>query len=153
MNKQLTIELVPKTAWFSNVRSMVSKKDWDTIRKKIYEQANNKCQICGCMGTRHPVECHEIWEYDDKEHIQKLKGMIALCPACHEVKHIGLANVRGRGEIAQAHLAKINKWKSKQTSDYIDEQFSKWKERSTFKWKIDLTWLEDRKIKYKDDRK
>ena len=153
MNKLLTIELVPRTAWFSNVRSMVSKKDWDTIRKETYEQANNKCEICGGVGTRHPVECHEIWEYDDKKHIQKLNGMIALCPECHEVKHIGLAGKHGRGEIAQVHLAKINRWTMIQTSDYINGQVSKWKQRSTFMWKIDLSWLEDRNIDYKNDRK
>ena len=36
---KLTIELVPRTAWFSNVRSMVSREDWDVLRKECYAQA------------------------------------------------------------------------------------------------------------------
>ena len=28
---KLTIELVPSTAWYSNVRSNVSKEEWDKI--------------------------------------------------------------------------------------------------------------------------
>lgn len=153
MNKQLTIELVPKTAWFSNVRKMVSNRDWDIIRKETYKQANNRCQICGGVGTQHPVECHEIFAYDDKQHIQTLKGMIALCPDCHLVKHIGLAISRGKGKIAAEHLSKVNNWPKKKTLVYIEDQRLKWEERSSFKWKIDLTWLEVRNIKYKDDRK
>ena len=77
---KLTIELVPSTSWFNNVRSQVSAQEWDIIRHIVYAKANNICEICGGKGNKHAVECHEIWEYDDKEHIQKLIGMIALCP-------------------------------------------------------------------------
>ena len=73
----LTIELIPKTCWFSSVRTTVKKKEWDKIRFISYEVANNKCQICGDIGKnqgyKHNVECHEIWEYDDLNKIQKLK--------------------------------------------------------------------------------
>ncbi len=153
MKKQLTIELVPKTAWFSNVRSMVSKKDWDKLRKEAYKQADYKCEICDGTGNRHPVECHEIWKYDDKNYVQKLMGMIALCPSCHEVKHIGFANTQGRGEVAEQHIAKVNRWTKAKTDKYVKEQFIKWRERSSFDWTIDLTWLEERDIEYKNDRK
>lgn len=150
--KQLTIELVPKTAWFSNIRSMVSRKDWDVLRKEAYKKANHKCEICGEIGKKHPVECHEIWQYDDENHTQKLIKLIALCPACHEVKHIGFANTRDRGEIAEEHLSKVNGWSEQETSTYVQEQFVIWRKRSCFEWKIDLTWLEKKGIKYKKDR-
>jgi hypothetical protein len=26
------------------------------------------------------MECHEIWEYNDEDKIQKLIGLISLCP-------------------------------------------------------------------------
>lgn len=39
-----------------------------------------------------PVECHEVWDYDDDRKIQRLERRVALCPACHEVKHAGLAS-------------------------------------------------------------
>ena len=68
---KLTIELVPKTCWFSNVRDHVSVAQWDTIRKQVYVKANYFCQICGSRGTKWPVECHEVWDYDDKKHIHE----------------------------------------------------------------------------------
>ena len=150
---QLTIELVPRTAWFSNVRKMVSRKDWDILRKESYKKANYKCEICGGIGKRYPVECHEVWGYDDDKYVQKLLRLISLCPACHEVKHIGLASVRGRGEIAKKHLAKVNGWSRQETDKYVIEQFDIWRIRSSYTWKIDLTWLEKRNIEYKNDRK
>ncbi len=152
MQKQLTIELVPQTAWFSNVRSMVSKTDWDTLRKEAYKKANYKCEICCGVGSKHPVECHEIWQYENDNYIQKLMGLIALCPSCHEVKHIGLATVRGRQDIAKGHLAKINNWSHEQVNQYVDKQFEKWQQRSKYEWEIDLDWLGKKGIKYKSDR-
>ena len=89
--KLLTIELVPSTCWFSNVRDHVSKSIWDKLRKATYRQSNYRCEICGDRGSKHPVECHEIWHYDDDKYIQTLTGLTALCPDCHRVKHIGLA--------------------------------------------------------------
>jgi hypothetical protein len=97
---RLTIELVPRTCWFSNVRDQVPRGDWDRIRREVYERAGKRCEVCSGRGSRHPVECHEVWEYDETAHVQRLVRMIALCPACHEVKHIGLAGLKGRGEQA-----------------------------------------------------
>ena len=83
MNK-LIPELIPSNTWYNNVRSIVSKDEWDIIRRKSYKFANYKCQICGDSGInqgyKHPVECHEIWEFDDKNKIQYLIGFISLCP-------------------------------------------------------------------------
>ena len=149
---RLTIELVPKTTWFSNVRSMVSRQDWDFLRRNSYKKANYLCEVCGGVGNHHPVECHEIWQYDDNKHIQKLLGLISLCPLCHEVKHIGLANIRGRIDTVKRHLAKVNAWTEQETNDYVAEQFDVWMDRSLYEWKVDLTWLDEQSIKYKADR-
>ena len=58
---RLTIELVPQTCWFSNVRSEVSAADWDRLRKLTSNAAGGRCEVCGGRGPRWPVECHEIW--------------------------------------------------------------------------------------------
>lgn len=143
---RLTIELVPRTCWFSNVRSEVSQDDWDRLRFDVYTQARNRCEVCGGRGPRHPVECHEIWHYDDQHHIQQLLGLIALCPLCHSVKHYGLAAARGVEESAFNHLARVNKWGTEQAVWYISEQFTVWRERSEHNWHLDITWLEQRGI-------
>ena len=140
---KLTIELVPETCWFSNVRSNVSQKTWDLLRRHSYHQAGYRCQICGGKGARHPVECHEIWHYDDQGKHQKLMGLISLCPACHQVKHIGLATVRGKRQEATRHLAKVNGWSSEQAEEYINQAFDIWRERSQHQWTLDLSWLKE----------
>lgn len=136
----LTIELVPKTAWFKNLRSELPKEQWDKLRKECYRKANYVCECCGGKGNKWPVECHEIWAYDDKKKKQTLLGLIALCPSCHEVKHIGFASVRGRLDAATQHLANVNRWSFRKSKEYIDEAFKLWEKRSAYEWELDITW-------------
>ena len=138
---RLTIELVPQTCWFSNVRDQVSREDWDRIRKQVYRHSAQCCEVCGGRGSKHPVECHEVWEYDETVAVQRLVRMVALCPACHEVKHIGLADIKGRGEIAAAHLAEVNGWTAHVAAVYIDQAFDVWIERSDRTWSLDVSAL------------
>lgn len=138
---KLTIELVPATAWYTNVRSNVSREEWDRLRHLIYQHANHVCEICEGRGDKWPVECHEIWEYDDIDHIQKLTRLIALCPACHQVKHIGLAGIRGQQDTAIAHLARVNEWPLSKAKQYVAEQFKIWEERSKYDWSLDISAL------------
>jgi hypothetical protein len=146
MKPKLTIELVPSTCWLTNLRSELPKSQWDQLRKATYRKANYRCEVCGGKGDKHPVECHEIWHYDDANLVQSLKGLIALYPACHQVKHIGLAKLRGKGEEAANHLKKVNGWNERQTQQYILEAFKIWNERSKYQWQLDLTWLEQNGI-------
>ena len=150
---KLTIELVPSSSWLNNVRAIVSRKQWDILRNQVYDQAWNVCQICGGVGPKHPVECHEIWHYDDKKLIQKLEGMIALCPNCHMVKHIGLAQIQDKGERALKHLMKVNGLKKKEADKYIADAFMKWAERSRKTWKLDISSLERYGIDVKQIKK
>ncbi len=147
---KLTIELVPETCWFSNVRSEVSKKEWEHIRSIVASKAWNVCEICGGVGKQHPVECHEIWHYDDKKLIQKLEGMIALCPECHAVKHFGYAASQGDHKTALRHFMKINQLARKEAEDYIEQAFQKWHERSQKEWKLDISVLKDYGIEVKN---
>lgn len=144
---KLTIELVPKTCWYSNVRSNVTNSEWDIIRKKSYNIANNKCEICFDIGknqgVNHNVECHEIWQYDDINHIQKLIGLISLCPNCHKCKHPGLAQMKGEEEIVITQLMKVNKMARNEALNYINESFLIWDNRSKHNWTIDISYLEE----------
>lgn len=143
---KLTIELIPKTCHYSNVRTTVKPAEWDKIRFISYEAANHKCEICGDTGKNqgynHNVECHEIWYYNDKTHIQKLTGLISLCPKCHQVKHIGRAIAMGKADEAYNHLMVVNKWTPQQVEEHILGSFETHKERSKHEWELDITILE-----------
>jgi len=70
------------------------------------------------------------WEYDDKNHIVKLVGLIALYPACHEVKHIGLAEVRGNLVRATADFMKVNGMTLDQAKTAMTEAVDTFERRS-----------------------
>lgn len=153
---KLTIELVPQSSWTDNVRAVLTTAQWNALRKTVCDAAYNVCQICGGVGPKHPVECHEIWDYNDKTFIQKLTGMLSLCPACHQVKHMGFARVQGKGERAQKHLMKVNGLTKKATDKYIEGVFLIWKERSKKQWTLDLSILKQYGVdveKFKTDKK
>lgn len=140
---KLSVELVPKTCWYVNVRSNVPTRVWDKIRKRVYEQAGYVCEICGGKGKKHPVECHEVWSYDDIKHIQKLEKMIALCPACHNVKHLGRAKMTGQYHVALYHLMKVNNMSYEDVLVYARTVFEQWLLRSQHTWKLNLVDLKN----------
>lgn len=151
---KLEIELVPKTCWYSNLRKSITQKNWDIIRKQCYKDANYRCEICGSDGknqifqTRGSISgtlnCHEIWEYDDVNHIQKLKGFIALCNNCHMIKHLGFAGIKaGEGLLDYNklidHFLKINNTTLDVFKDHCTKVEEIFIERSKFKWTTDLS--------------
>ena len=120
---KLTVELIPSTCHFSNVRTTVTSTEWDKIRHISYAAADNKCEICKSngilQGYKHKVECHEIWNYDDINHVQTLVGLVSLCPTCHQVKHIGRAIAIGKLTVCKKQLAKVNNWSANQIEEHI----------------------------------
>lgn len=138
---RLTVELVPSSCWYSNVRSEVPPDVWDRLRRAVYRAASYRCEICGGVGPNHPVECHEVWYFDDAAKEQRLIKMVALCPSCHQVKHIGLAQVNGQGEKATVHLAKVNGWTMEQARAHVSEAFAVWKKRSQSEWTLNIQHL------------
>lgn len=138
---KLTIELIPESSWDNNLRSYLTSTQWDKVRRKCYREAEYKCEICGGVGPKHPVECHERWAFEKGE--VKLEGLIALCPACHEVKHIGRADNNGRGKQALAHFMKVNGTPHDESMQYIMQAFRVWRERSKQKWKLNVDYLEE----------
>lgn len=85
LRPRLTVELIPSTSWFTNVRSHLPTGEWDLVRRAVYRRARYRCEVCGGRGggpdgPNHPVECHEVWAYDDEHHVQRLERLVALCP-------------------------------------------------------------------------
>lgn len=146
---KLTSELVPKTCFYTNLRSELPKAQWDKIRKASYEKAGHVCEICGDtgknQGVKHAVECHEIWDYikEGNKRTQKLIGVISLCPNCHKVKHPGLANVKGEIEIVYSQLMKVNGMKRSEAENYLELVFGLWQEQSKYSWELDISWLDN----------
>lgn len=135
----LTIELVPSSAWQNNLRGLLKPSMWDEIRKKVYKKHNDRCLICKSKSRLH---AHEVWEYDDKNHIQELKDIIPLCYLCHGVKHIGFSSLKGENtEKFIKHFMKINKCDRITFQKHLKKETEKFSERSKYEWQLNLTNL------------
>jgi len=146
-NFKLEVELVPKTCFYSNVRNTVSDSKWDKIRKKAYKDADYKCSICGADDVK--LSCHEVWDYDDENHVQHLKGFQALCKSCHMIKHAGFSmhTVKGKKKFDRdkliEHFCKVNECSKEEFLNHEKRAFETWEERSKHEW--DQPWIEEMK--------
>jgi len=145
---RLGVDLIPKQSWGRNLWTVLRPRDWDRLRRSRYEVAGHRCEICGGVGSKWPVVCHERWEFEEWSCTQCLVGLIALCPACHDVKHMGRAIEGGRRAEASAHLCEINRWSRKQAKKYLELTFAVEDLRNLEdRWYVDLSWLKQFNIK------
>jgi hypothetical protein len=135
---RLTVELVPATAWGSNVRNRVRRSVWDRLRRAAYQAAGHCCECCQAGGLLH---AHEVWEYDDARRIQQLVRLVALCPACHGAKHYGRAKATGHEREALNQLCRVNGWTEAQALTHVAEVREVWRRRSAVLWTVDLSVL------------
>ena len=141
MAYKLNVELVPDGCWYSNLRSILSKKQWDFLRDYAKEKSGGKCSICGKKVKG--LHAHERWSYDEKNAVQKLEDIIAVCPDCHSVIHIGRTQLLGFEDDAIKHFKKVNKCDFQGYVLALQEATQKSVELSTIDaWALDLTWLE-----------
>ena len=137
----LNFELVPDSCWYSNLRSLLSKAQWEFIKKDARERANGKCMICGRKTTR--LETHEQWMYDETTNTQILSDIKAICPDCHRVIHFGFTSLRfDNTERYENHFMKVNNctyadFKEQLNKANIDHQ----RRNQINEWKLDLQYL------------
>jgi hypothetical protein len=137
---RLTIELVPETSILSSVRDAITPRTWELLRQRVYGRAGNRCEGC---GTGTPRRADELWEFDDESHVQRLVGMVALCPECHEARRMDRSGQMRAGRRALEHLARVNRWTVQQAERYRATTFRRWRERSRAWWSVDLDALRD----------
>lgn len=138
----LRLELVPEPCWGQNAHHWLRRADWDAVRRKIYIIADYICEICGEQGSQWPVECHEVWHYDDKRHVQTLVDLKAVCPLCHMTIHFGNALREGRREEAIRHLCKVNGWSKDEAEQHVADSFQKYWQRNRYSWRTDMKYID-----------
>lgn len=140
MGYKLDFELVPDGCWYSNLRSILSKKQWDFLRADAKERSGGKCMICG-KQTKY-LDAHERWSYDEKSCVQKLEDIIAVCKDCHSVIHIGYTQLKGNEERAEKHFMKVNGCSYAEYRKALGLANEVHKRRNEIsEWKLDLTYL------------
>ena len=138
---KLDFELVPDGCWASNLRAVLSPKQWDYIRKDAYGRASGKCMICGKAGR---LEAHERWDYiiTGNYGVQKLVDVIAVCKSCHEVIHIGRTQLLGNEDKAIQHFIKVNGANYAEYRLALGKANEVHRERNkVYEWALDVSWL------------
>ena len=107
---KLNIELVPEPLWGKSLAKTLKRSEWDRVRRTVYQRQGFKCGICGAEGR---LLCHEVWSYDDENHVQTLVGFKAVCNNCNNCIHMGRAHILSReGKInireVYEHYARVN---------------------------------------------
>ncbi|MCD8201017.1 MAG: HNH endonuclease [Clostridia bacterium] len=139
---KLNFELVPDACWGSNLRSLLTRAQWDVVRKDAYKRADGRCMICGKVTDK--LDAHERWSYDEEHMVQKLEDVVAVCKGCHMTIHIGRTQLMGKEYMAVKHFCKVN---GCTYADYIEE-LGKANEAHVRRnslpgeWSLDLRWLQ-----------
>lgn len=139
-SNKLYIDMIPKTTYFKNVRSLFNDSDWNLIRHHIYERVNYKCECCGKKKMKY-LDAHERWEFNEETQTQKLVRIIALCKLCHSATHYGHSKRTKNIEKINNHIKKINNYNDEELKEHINNSYALWKERNKIKWNLDFSIL------------
>lgn len=136
---KLELNLIPASSFGSNLRKKLGRK-WDTLSKRIRGERRFICDICNAKGkTTH---LHEVWEFDEKNKIQKLIGFECICVTCHSVHHWGLSKIQGKNMNAlMNHACNVNQCKRKVFNKHLLESFETWRRRSDCNWTLNLDFI------------
>lgn len=72
---------------------------------------------------------------------QTLKGLIALCPACHMAKHYEYAQINGKANVAEYQLKRVNGWHQEQLLNYLNYKVAQRDARNFTDWTLNVDWL------------
>lgn len=90
-----------------NPRTILGQRWWDKNRRIAYASTDYHCLACGVHKVdaifHKWLEGHEEYEIDFQNHEYRLKRIIPLCHACHNVIHDGrLSILWERGDISDS---------------------------------------------------
>ena len=136
---RLSVELIPMTTVGINLRSELTPTQWDTLRRKVYSRVNYCCEACDASNIE--VHCHEVWDWDDKKHVQKLIGLRCLCWECHRTTHLSDPGIGGNLKTLK-HLAHVNGITIFKANKILLKAYLQGSIRSEHEWKLDMSWLD-----------
>lgn len=125
---------------------LLSPAERTELKRKVFLAANYSCEACGQRGSEHPVECHDVWQFDSETTTQRLEGVHAFCPECHNVRHAfdRLAKPETKDSAMRditGLLAMVNGWNLKD----VGKQLKVWDDlRASLAgrvWKLDASAL------------
>jgi len=145
-NLKLKIKMIPYNCQ-DNLRTILSQKKWDIIRKATYRRARGKCEICGT--TKRILHAHEDWKWDKSTGYQILKNVKCVCDLCHSVIHYKFTESSGKGKEARKHFMKINNCSAEVFKEHLRKAEYKCELRGNRNWGLDVSLVINKKGKVK----
>ncbi|QQC67876.1 HNH endonuclease [Paraburkholderia ginsengisoli] len=152
-SRTVTGDLIPETAWGASLANLLVPGSWAAMRAPVIEQNHRVCELCGLQINA--LEVHEVWEYDfpsDDEMarrdeltvfgVQRLRGLMSVCPDCHLCFHPGYANAHGRLSETLDRLAALNNWSREEVELYDRTLIERWERASQIHWMLDFAGIE-----------
>lgn len=104
---------MPRPLWGKSLAE-TNPEAWAIIRGEVLA-SEKKCHIC---GSTEELEARELYEYDDTDCVQSLRGIHALCLKCNMVQHYGFAEIESGQKLLEerkltlddlkAHFMEVN---------------------------------------------
>lgn len=136
---RLYVDLVPTSAWLTNLQAELSGLEWRLCSAFVMVRADHRCEACGARNGR--MDCHERWSFDEVAGVQRLTSLQALCSWCHQATHIGSAQGRAQFRFAAAHMSRVNGWTDAQFRDHLEHALDICRRRSDRAWMVDARHL------------
>lgn len=144
---KLRVELVPRLLWGMSMSQRLKQRPWRQLRLEAIERTTDRCDACGAGPDERlgrPLNVHEVWIYDDAQHIQTLLSLRPLCGTCSACVHIGrtgaVAVEKGGIDMNELreHMARVNGVTRTEIDQHISAAFQLWRTRSDVQnWRQD----------------
>lgn len=134
------VDLVPRSAWFANLRAMMPLSHWRGLSAYVIARAHGACEIC---SSEERLEAHERWHFDPANGIQKLMRLMCVCKLCHLSIHSGIADVLGIREEIGFHIFQLTLWGKREMKQHMKEAGKRWEDLSVIAWEQDVSIAAD----------
>ncbi|WP_175849311.1 HNH endonuclease [Burkholderia cepacia] len=141
---KLVPDMVPLP--FINVRTRLIPKEWEQVRKTVFDRTGGKCEKCGTHIGKS-LHVHEQWHLSRRTATQSLIGLMGLCPDCHGVYHILNSQKRGVGDRVFNHMLQVNGWTVEQGNRAVAEATAIVRKHGKAWW-LDLTYLNNKQFDF-----
>jgi len=98
--------------------------------------ARRACQVYSDAASASPLNCHELWDYNDDQSTATLVGLRIQCRNCDSAVHMGRAVRLGFGNTALAQLVKVNLIGAREARMLYRSALDEWRLRNKKHWRI-----------------
>ena len=138
---KLTIQLIPRPLWGRSLAKLAPRNEWEKLRIQVFEWYDRRCGIC--RAGNPTMICHEVWQYDDVNHVQRLADLMLVCEMCNRCIHFGQSErLAAEGkldlEMVMAHFCSVNGADRFELTMERSRAGKEWNERNKHEWTQDF---------------